>query len=300
VEVATQQPLFRDDPRGAKVFAVVFAWVMVFVAGWQFYWYWQMRLSIVNDPWARPFEDLCFFFVLSIGLTTTVVLMQVRSAEHVYPLIYITPIVDLVIVQVLIQLGLPVASSILNLLVFLVGVNSVILALAWDEMANRSVSGVSGLWMSIMPVASLILLASAGLCNLLLSWELTGVVLIEWALWPILWVAVSSGLLVLFVMAERRQSLPDERWALPYALLIWTVLTFTIGPLMILLTDFDWMVVLAVVTSGIAQFGVAGAELEALLRHSVGKVAAAIAMAGGYFLALVCVLLPWFVMMPFS
>jgi hypothetical protein len=296
---ASQVPLFKEDPRGGRVFALVFAWVMTFVISWQIYWYWQIRLETINDPFARPFDTLCFFSVFSIGLTFVVVLLQVHYVEKVYPLLYIMPMADMIIIQFLFRIGIPGGSGCLSILIFMIAINAVILALTWDEMANRSGSGVSGLWMSIMPIACLMILASAGICKMNLVLEQTGVVSMEWLFWPALWILLSAFLLFLFVWVDRRPLLPTERWMLPTVLLVWTVLTFVLGPALILFTGLNVTVIMAVLTSALMQFGVATAEFEAIMRFPEGKTAVGLALIGGYMGALLCVILAWFLILPF-
>jgi hypothetical protein len=296
---ASQVPLFKDDPRGGRIFALVFVWVMTFVISWQVYWYWQIHLGIVNDPFARPFDTLCFFSVFSIGLTFVVILLQIHFVEKVYPLLYITPIADMIIIQFLFRIGVPGGSGCLSILIFMIAVNAIILALSWDEMANRSGSGVSGLWMSIMPIACLMILTSAGICKMSLVLEQTGAVPVEWILWPVLWILLSVFLLFLFVWVDRRPLLPTERWMLPTILLVWTILTFILGPPLILLTGLNDMVILAVLTSAMVQFGVATAEFEAIMQFPEGKAAVGLALIGGYVGALLCVIFAWFMILPF-
>ena len=296
---ASQVPLFKDDPRGGRVFALVFVWVMTFVISWQIYLYWQIRLGIINNPFAQPFDTLCFFSVFSIGLTFLVVLLQIHYVEKVYPLLYITPLVDMIILQFLFQIGIPGGPGCFSILIFLITVNAIILALTWDEIANRSGSGVSGLWMSIMPIACLMILASAGLCRTILDLEVNGEIQTEWIFWPALWILLSAFLLLLFVRVDRRPLLPSEGWLLPTMLLVWTVLTFVLGSALILLTGLNDMVIMAVLTSALMQFGVATAEFEAIMQFPEGKPAVGLALIGGYVGALLCVILARFVILPF-
>jgi hypothetical protein len=295
---ASQVPLFKEDPRSGRVFALVFAWVMAFVISWQIYWYWQIRLEMINDPFARPFDTLCIFSLLSVGLTFVVVVLQVHYVEKVYPLLYVAPLADMIMIQFLLQIGIPGGSGCFSIFIFMIAVNAIVLALAWDEMANRSGSGVSGLWMSIMPIACLMILASAGMCKMMLALEQTGRISMEWIFWPALWILLSALLLLLFILVDQRYLLPTERWMLPTVLLIWSILTFVLGPLSIFLTGFSITAIMAVLTSALLQFGVATAEFEAIMRFPEGKIAVGLALIGGHMGALLCVVIGWFVILP--
>jgi len=282
------------------VFALVFAWIIMFVVSWQVYWFFQIQLEIANNPLARPFDTLCLFAILTFAITFVVVVLQVHFVEKVYPLLYITPVVDMVILQVLFQIGVVGLSGCLSIFVFMIAANALILALAWDEIANRSGSGVSGLWMSIMPIACLMILASAGICRLFLDMQVNGVVPMEWLFWSVLWFLLSALILFFFIWVDRRTLLPAERWLLPTFLLIWTLLTYILAVPLILLTGSNISVIMAILTSALAQFGIASAEFEAIMRFPEGRIAVGLALIGGYMGALLCVIFAWFLILPFS
>jgi len=106
-------------------------------------------------------------------------------------------------------------------------------------------------------------------------------------------------LLLLFVQVDRRPLLPPEKWMLPSLLLIWTILTYVLGPLIILLSGFNDAVILAVLTSALMEFGIASAEFEAIMQFPEGRLALGLALIGGYVGTLLCVVLAWYVILPF-
>ena len=112
MESASQQPLFRDDRRGAQVFALVFVWVVFFVTVWQLLFLFSNVLL-----------DYCFMFIVGVGVTFIVIVVQVHAAEKVYPLFYITPLVDGIILQVLVWFGLGSPSGLFNIIIFMAAVN---------------------------------------------------------------------------------------------------------------------------------------------------------------------------------
>ena len=177
-------------------------------------------------------------------------------------------------------------------MLFLFVFNLMLLALSWNEINNSTRSITVEPWISLVPVSSLLMLASAGIQNA--SYRpgpSADAFFVPWM--PIVWIACAFGIIAL-IMTRR----PDWRNTgvgemLSGAFLVVVLFTLLLGPVAWALSGFNLMTGWVVLTLGIMELGVASAKFDFLMRFDFGRGANAVAFLFGSFLSLICVLSPW-------
>lgn len=275
-----------DDVQIPKIFWLVMLLIGICAVAGQTFWF------LPQDPFRLTQDNTFLTLIVSVTALIAMVSIQLHYAPKVFPLWYLVPTANLIMLQVLSVVAASWGPGIFWMVFFLFVLNTLLLALSWNELNNSTRSISAEPWVSLVPVSSLLMLASAGIqFASYRPGSSADAFYVPYA--PAVWIACAFGIVALFLVKGPKWNNVPFGEVFAAAFLVCVLLTFLLGPIAWAFTGFDLRIGWAVVTIGVFELGVASAKFDYLMRFDSGRAANTLAFIFGYYLALICVIAPW-------